>query len=64
VTDVLIMFRTSDEMSLQYNDVQHYSICRARCWQGYYANYLKTYDRDIMQIILKLSFKRIYCPNL
>jgi len=42
VTDVLIIsFRTSVEISLQYN-VRHYSVCSVRCWQGYYANYLKT----------------------
>jgi len=42
VTDVLIMFRTSDEILLQCNDMRHYRVCRVRCWQGYYANYLKT----------------------
>jgi len=37
MTDVLIMsFRTSIEISLQYN-VRHYSDCRVRCWQGYYV---------------------------
>jgi len=47
------MFRTSVEIS-QCNDVRHYSVCRVWCWQGYYANYLKTCNRNIMQIILKL----------